>query len=421
MISLRGALGAAVVVALGLASHGARAELLVEGGPTLTAGWTSNASNSSSATGDEYGAVSASGRLHYLGLRTEQSLGYRFSLTRYVHSATLNGFSQEVSYGSSYTLTDKWTATLGVSGADAHTTMVSPVAIAIVMPEITAQAIGDRRYRTGTATQGIGYSPTIKQHYTESFTATRLYYYWQDPNIVPMPDSTTFSGTLRGAWDAGRDVWSLELTASDTNTDPVAGPFGRLAGHRQYGQVLPGWRRQLTAQWDLTIAAGAVYVRDVAHNSALLPAGSATLDYRKFTWFATFLISQQAQTNAFIGNTTLNDQALARLVFPLEVKERLVLASYAGYTYARTPDGAARAFDIFSTGATLTARLPRTPLWAVLDYSFSAQRGGGGGLVPIPDRTRQVVFVSIGGNFSVGTESPPLARDNFYEGGPGAR
>jgi hypothetical protein len=411
------------VVALALlGARAARAELLVEAVPTLSGGYTDNAGNSASGRrrGDEFGSVSGSGRLHYVGLRTDQSLGYHVGIVEYVSSPALNSLTQDVTYASSYTLGESLVATLGAAGVQSHTATYSPTPVAVVMPQ--PLTLGDRVYRSGTATQALVLTPTAKQRYTQTFTAQRLEYVSQDPAILQMPNFTSFGGTLRGAFDAGRDVYSLELQGTDTKTGragpsmgPVLYPFDAIVGHRLYSTLLAGWRRELTPLWTLSLSLGAVVLADLSFDNRLLsPAGTVELGYHKYTWFATFLVQQTAAANLFIGNATLNDIAIARLSLPIDRRERFVASGFAGYTYARNPERATRSYDLLTTGATLTGHLPKTPLWASIDYSFLTQRGSAGGLVALPNRIRQVVVLSVGGTFSVGTESPPLSQGIFY-------
>ena len=135
------------------------------------------------------------------------------------------------------------------------------------------------------------------------------------------------------------------------------------------------------------------------------------MNYRRVYWFATLTASQTAEPNVFIAAATISDQAMLRFALPLSRSERYYVLGYGGYTYARLVDstGTYRGYDLWTLGASLTARSEHIPLWGSLDYTFSSQLGNidtSGG--SIPNLERQALLFTIGGAFTTGREQPPI-------------
>src|SRR5205814_1700629 len=141
------------------------------------------------------------------------------------------------------------------------------------------------------------------------------------------------------------------------------------------------------------------------------PAGFLNVGYRRLFWFASASVSQTAAPNIFIGNATINDQAVVRAALPLTRSELLVLSGNAAYTYARFAyqDHQSKAYSLYSTGVSLTWHPERIPIWTSLDYSYMNQQGSTSyESGTIPDRVRNVVMLTVGGSFVFGKGTPPI-------------
>jgi hypothetical protein len=400
----------AVAVAVALLAAGARAlhaEVAYEVGPTLSVGATDNATVPPAAKkADEFGTLSLTGRVRYKGKKSEQALGYRLSWTRYVHQYGPDTLTHELSYQSSYNLTAKLDLQLGATAALSRSS-------AFVLADAgtgTSLAIGgaDARYLTTSVGQGLSYAPTARRRYTESLNFSHITYL---TTATPLPDTTLVGTTLRTEWEETRNTYSLEGSLSDSYASVPQGGSQAIAGHRLFAQALAGWRRDFSLNWSAEAHVGGVLVMTTDFDGIGAPAGSASVGYRRLTWFANLTVSQTASPNIYVGNATLNDQATARLALPLTRSELWFVGGYGGYTYARVADQVSqtRAYDLWSAGASLTARADRLPLWGSLDYGVTHQNGSTlpGGVI-IPTRDRQVIILSIGGSFLFGKGTPPI-------------
>jgi hypothetical protein len=408
-------LSAAVALA---GARAARAEVVAEIGPAVGVGWTDNASQvtdvGQKAQPDEFTTVIGTARGRYVGQKTEQGIGYRLTLTKYFNQRSSDTVSQEVVYFSTYNLTPTLDLLLGAAGTYTKTSAF----ILSDQSATTQQAIGGAymKYISGTVNQGLAYQPNARRRYIEGLSLTRLRYLEVSQpgqgvaeRAVP-PDTTYVNVHLRSEWERARDGFSADFSFTDSYSD---NPRLRatIGPHRLFAQLLGGYHREFNTVWSGDIAAGGVLVLTTDLAGIAAPAGFANVSYRRLFWFASASVAQSAAPNIFIGNATINDQAVVRAALPLNRSELLVLSGNASYTYARFAyqDHQSKAYSLISTGASLTWHAERIPIWATLDYSYMNQSGSmsyESGF--IPSRVRNVVMLTVGGSFVFGKGTPPI-------------
>lgn len=420
----RGALTAgflSLAPALAMGPSPARADVIVELGPTVTVGWTDNASATSPnipPNADGFGTASGAVRGRYIGKNTEQSLGYRLSYTKYLHQYAPDAVTQEFSWVSTYALAPRWDLTAGASGGRSKTTAF------VLQDESAAKQLAvagaNLDYLSFSVNEGLTYRPNARRRYVQSITASQLRYLSAEvplntamgrPTAVP-PNTTYVNATARAEWERARDLYIADFSVNDSyvNLPPAQAPLGR---HRIMIQALGGYRRDFSLMWSADIALGGVMVLTTDLAGIIAPAGLANVSYRRLTWFATLTASQSAAPNIFIGAATLNDQVMARVSLPLTRSEAFVVSGNAGYTYARFASAQvhSKAYDLYSTGVSVYWHPERAPIWTALDYSYTNQNGSSSGQMGIiPSRERQAVMLTVGGSFVFGKGTPPIFR-----------
>jgi hypothetical protein len=398
-----------------LAARPSRADVTAELVPAITVGWTDNATAAGPnlpKQADEFGTVSGAARAHYLGKKTEQGLGYRLSLTKYLHQYAPDTVSQDVSYSSIYNLSPRLDLTVDASGTRSKTSAFVLQDQSATTQLAIAGAYLD--YLMGTIAQGLMYRPTPRRRYIEGFSVSRTRYLQsKDANMVTLqrpPDTTYANLHLRSEWERTRDTFSLDGSFTDSYAD-IPSQRDTVGNHRLFAQALLGYHRDFNDVWSSDVAAGGVMVLTTSLAGIIAPAGTVSVGYRRLFWFANASISQTAAPNIFLGNATLNDYANLNLALPLSRSELFVISGNAGYTYARfaSQGTTEKAYDLFSAGVSLGWHSQTLPLWGSLDYTYSNQRGSvsnQGGI--IPSRERNTVLATIGGSFMFGKGTPPI-------------
>jgi hypothetical protein len=395
----------AALAAFGAGARSARAQAVIELVPTVGIGATTNAAANLTQTqgaADEFLTYSGVVRLRYAARRSTHALGYRLTGTQYLHRNGPTGLSHEVSWASTFNLTGRLDLDLGASGAYAHTTRLGPLD---PMTNIAGGQI-DSQYVSAGVIQQLVYQPNLRRRLVEAlhfgtvrYLAPGLTAAGVEPPRIP---STVNVGTmLRSEWVRARDTWSLQLDASESFVQNAA--VG-LPPQTVLAQLLGGWGRALSPTVSVLLQVGAEGAFDLHGNGVIGPAGIASVDYKRVSWYATASVGQQLSPNLFLGQATVNDQALARATLPLTRSELFYVIGFAGYTYARLASSATsqKAYDLRAAGLSLTARSHWLPLWTSLDYTINDQHGNfieGGN---IPDRQWQSIMLTVGGAFAFG-------------------
>jgi hypothetical protein len=339
--------------------------------------------------------------------RTNHSLSYGFSLSRYLddlggtntsHNATwasdimptarthlVMGALGSIFTYSSLTLFDP--ATASVTSSPINTT--SHVLNLALTETFTSEPSGSRRYTQGLT---VGYTRALDE-------------------VTTLPETVQLAVLGRGDHIQGRYTYSLTATVSqyfrisEVPADQV-NAFG--IGQVMSGTVLAGWRREFSVSTAVEVQAGFLFLYSFGlHSLAVGPAGTGTLTYRRIPWYATLMISQAPALNPYLGNSVIADSVAARLSVPLNARETLLLSGLAGYVYARdiNPNGrfvnAHRLYDTISLGAYATYRFERVPVGISLEYTVLDQRGSSlhDGIVA-PNTLRRYVGISVGGAFT---------------------
>jgi hypothetical protein len=370
-----------------------RAEVVYDLAPSAGVGITDNANLTSTPLSDEFSILGASARARYLGAAATHSLGYRLAWTHYYEGHGIDNLSNEITLLSVFNVSRKLELHLN---ADAILSRVSRIPLgnpATALPPQGA-AGGNDLFLAVTGGEELVYHPDGRWEYLESLNATRVHYL-QSPSP---PDTLTLNARGRVDRLVGLNSYSLEMTS-----------LGTLAGSNSLiMQLLAGWRREISLRWTGEVQLGLTGIFLPHVSPSVGPAGNASLGYRRIAWFANLSVARVPTPNLFLGAPTINNQAVLRLVLPLNQTETAAIAGTAGYVYANpVNDQFTKAFDQRSAGVVLSSKFGRLPVFGSLEYTVLSQHNNPN--VPIaPNLFRQVLMLNINGLFTFGPGTPPI-------------
>ena len=400
-------LAAASIAAVALAAPAARAELVFAVQPTLSVGYTDNAGatvDSAGATtrrGDGLGILSSTERLLYKGATAEYELGYRLAITRYLNGRGVDSTSHELAAVSLFHLSAVIDLRLQATASLSRTSGI----VTAVGPTSTPQAAvpGSSQYVGLTGGEEVTIQPTPRWRLVQSLQLSSVNYI----NLpVDLPTRTSVTALARLELPQGRDTPLVELQATDFVL--TGGPPGQIPptpDQNVFLVAVGGWRRELNPVWTGELRAGLATMIRSAGSTLYVPDASAQIGYRRLTWYATLTAAQSPMPNLFSGLATVNDSVTANLTLPIGRTEQLVFTGAGGYVYARVADltgGDLRhAYDQWTVLGLLSYRFLRAPLFVSASYSLVDQTG-------MTNLLRQVVMLSVTGDFSWGPGTPPL-------------
>ncbi|HEX2660209.1 MAG TPA: hypothetical protein VHU40_18125 [Polyangia bacterium] len=343
-------------------------------------------------------------------------IGYRLSYQRYLHDDTVpETFANELSVTSA--LHPTVTTNLDL-GATATLSRLSQVVAVGTVANVTPQALaaGDSYFFSTGANEILTYQPLPTRTLVQNLVLNRVQYL----SDTPQPSTLSVTATLRGDLQAGRDTYSAETEfidsyrgSSSVMTTVLPGGHLFLVGARA------AWRREFSATWSTDAEAGAVSAFRPSGGFDVQPVGLASVNYRRVPWFANLTASQTAAPNIFIGGISLNDQAVLRLGLPLNRRDTIVLAGFAGITHSKflgsnSGDTPPPTYNQIAAGASLTAHPDRSPFWAGIEYALVDQLAGDATntmtAVPVVGFLRQTLMVLVGGTFVWGKGVPSPFR-----------
>lgn len=387
----RGAVLAAAAAAL-LASGSAHA-VVYDLAPSAGFGITNNAQLTPMGQSDEFSVVAAAARARFLNARSDQAVGYRLAYTHYFEGHGIDNLSNELSGLLNFNLSQK--LDLHLVG-NATLSRVSRISLSDPATAPTqGVAPGSNLFLSVGASEELVYRPDARWQYLENVGVTRLTYL-ESP--AP-PDTLSMTARARVDRIAGLDSYSLEASG--------LGSFG--IGRSFIAQLMAGWRREISLRWTSEIQAGVMGIFLPNVSPSIGPAANATVGYRRLTWFASFTLSRIPTQNLFLGQPTVNNQAIARLTLPLIQSEMLVISGMAGYVYANpVNDQFTRAFDQRIASLSLAGRFGRLPLFGSLEYSVLDQDGNATAATTAPDLFRWVLMFNLTASFTFGPGTPPI-------------
>jgi hypothetical protein len=383
---------AAAAVWLGPARAGA--EVVYDLAPSAGFGLTDNANLTAVPQSDEYTVLSGVVRARYIGPLNNHSIGYRLAWTNYLEGHGINNLTNEASGLSNIVLSPTLDLHLAASGM---LTRASMIALADPATGLPPQGVlgGTNLFLTVGGSEEVDYHRNGRWTYLESIAASRVRYL----ELPAPPDTTMITPRVRADLLAGRDSYSLEATAISS--------IGAV--NSVMPELLAGWRREISVEWTSQIQAGVLAIFRENAPSTIGPAGTASLDYRRLTWFANLLVSRVPTPNLFLGAATVNNQAVLRATLPLNRYETIVVSGMAAYLYASpTTAQFTRAFDQRSASALIGARLGSLPLHASLSYSVLSQHNNPDVPTPAPNLFRQTLMLTLTGSFTFGPGTPPI-------------
>jgi hypothetical protein len=418
-----------LVIALGATQRSARAEVIFGLIPDLALGATDTATQDKPLERGEFVTAAVGGELRYSGARVTHSLGNRLSFSHFFEGRGTDTTTDALTWISAWDPLAVLQVRLSAGAAISRVSAVDPGDLSAATP--TGAVKGNSVYLSTTANEAVRYQPSPRFAFLESVTAGRVDFLPSDPAL---PTTTLVAGQLRAERLAALDTVFVDARLSDsyaTTTPYNAGTFS--AGHSLVGQVLFGWRRQLSPFWISELQAGPLVVFRPNGDGIVSPAGLASINYQGTAqgtpWFATLSVSRSPAPNLFLGQATITDQVLLRLALPLDRRQTLFVTGFAAYLYARQvgtdvegTNDLTRLFDQITSGASLTARMSQHPFWASLAYTFVDQRGSTylvkqGTMPPaavrLDDLRRRTLLLSAGGAFAWGPGTP-----RFFGGAP---
>jgi hypothetical protein len=379
--------------------------------PLVSVGVTDNA-DATAGTGhrDEFATAAITGRLRYQAARSNHALANHLSFTHFFEGVGSDTVTDSLSGISAFDLSAQLQLRLLANGALSRGSGVDPGDLSAVLPRaISGSPTWFLTYGGG---EELVYKPTPVQSYSESLIVSQIHYFGTAAGVL-LRDTTLVSGDLRGEWAAARDTLIVDARLSDAYVPPVPAATTDLGqGHNFLGQLLVGWRRELSVSWSSDLEAGPLVIFKPNGDGVVAPAGLASLTYKGIPWFATLVASQSPAPNLYVGEATITDEILLRLALPLNRRETFLLAGYGAYVYARIVTSATgdltRGFDQVTGGATLLARSQRHPFWAALSATIIDQRGNTLPDRTIPDLLIRTVLVSVGATFAFGPGTPAV-------------
>jgi hypothetical protein len=417
-MSVKPVVAAALALALaGTAPISARAELTGELAPSVAVGVTTNAQANAARARDEITTLGVFGNLRARSPRTSHVLGAQVSYTHYWEGLGVDTLSSALTYSSAYQLSREWDFQLGAGAALSRTSRLDLIALASGGPQ--AATTGTALFLATNATQGVAYQPSAAWRFSQNAAVNRIDYL-STTNLVRRP-ATTVAGGLRIDYVDRRNGYSLEGRVVDLIADPAAATSTAPAMPRSHSvlvETLAGWRRELSLEWTTQLQAGAAMLFDQNRPDIVVPAGRATVEYRRQLWFATLSAARTPVANMFTALATINDQVFLNLTLPLSRSELWAIGGFAGLVHARVvgPTGElVSAFDQRSAGARVGKRFKELPLVAALEYSVIDQDGSAGGFVSL---VRHLLMFHIAGTFQFGPGTPPIIGGGLYQAAP---
>jgi hypothetical protein len=408
-----------VFLSLTAAALRARADAVYDFLPSATVGVTDNAKAAPTGSGaDKFGVfstLSALGRIHKLTLRSDNSVGLRVNETFYLYGGGPTALTLELAGVSAMTLGSSWQLRLAASTTYGQTSSPTRVDVNSGIPEVIPSAANPYLSASASAEGLFEASPRTRLVQALRFSGVDYLNRGSPPaNSVGVPAvqySFVLGAMLRFERDIGDNllVGEGDVAASVAPGREASG-IPNLADEVWLTELVAGWRRDFTLEWAAELKAGALGIFDDLGTHFVEPAVIGTVGYRQLYWFATVTASQQAAPNVFIAAATLNDQVFARLAMPIGHSERYYALGYGSYTYARLVDtqGIHPGYQLWTGGASLTARSTRYPIWGSIDYTISSQEGNLSSGGTIPTLERQQLMLTVGGAFTTGREEPPI-------------
>jgi hypothetical protein len=414
-----------LLIALAAAPTPAHAEVIYELVPSISFGVTNNARVTATRVpmmmpapgtpppppplgpqADSFLTGGGSMRLRYVAARSAHAIGYRVSYTHFLLGRGVDLVSNEIGETSTFNLSPVLLLKVGAGVVLSHASGLALTGTTVQAPQATLG--GSSLFLVTSANEETIYEPSAKIRYAQSFLVSRVDYLDITPPVSPI---TLIAASGRRTWLEARQSIYLDAQLGDT-ISTVNGPGPFASGHTFLGQVTLGWRREFSPTWGGSVEAGPMAIFKVTGPAVIAPAAAVTANFTRLPWYASLVLSQAPTPNLFLGQATITDGALLRLALPLSRSELFFVTGYGGYSYARVANNQlqlSRAYDSFNAGASITARIATSPLWAALQYTIIDQRGGtlvGGGTVP--SLLWWTGLVTVGGAFAWGPGTPPL-------------
>jgi hypothetical protein len=317
-------------------------------------------------------------------------------------------------------LSPEWELQLGAGASLSRTSRIDLVALATGGSQ--ASATGSSLYLATSAHQGLSFQPSARWRFSEVAAVNRIDYL-STTNLVLRP-ATSISGGLRIDLINRRNTFSLDVRAIDLIADAAPATATTPAVPRTHSlllQPLVGWRRELSLEWTAQLQLGAAMLFDQDRPDVVVPAGIATVDYRRQFWFATLTAARQPVANMFTALATINDQVVLNLTLPLDRGEFVAVGGFAGLVRAQVVDMAGElvhAYDQRTVGARVGKRFKNLPLIAALEYSFIDQVGSSVGFVSL---RRHMAMFHLAGTYQFGPGTPPILGGGLYQAPPPQR
>jgi hypothetical protein len=412
----------------------AQAQMIYRLLPAVGVGITDNAASAPAATSttvagggpqrDEFGMAGVTASARYTRALSIHSLDASLVYTQYLHGRGPPTLTAGLGWSSTFKLSTAFDLNVGADAGLSRTSTIATTDLSTTLP--TTYSASDSYYLSTTAHETLTFTPTARQVYAETVSASRVSYI---NDAAGLPATTVITAKLHASWLFTRDTLFLEGTVADAHiaaVPEVVAPDGtvttvaRDSGQVIFAELLAGWQHELGVTWTSKLSAGPLAIiqsgLDTAYNYGVV----AELDYHVKPWFASLTASQAPVPNLYIGAVTLNDEIVARAALPLTASELTLVSGYAGYLYSRIADADGtfhHAFDTRTAGAALTRKFRNRPFALSLLYTITDQKGVSIGGLPALDLERQTLMLTLTGIFAWGPGTLPLLQGGLEPGG----
>ena len=403
-----GFVGALIGLALGVGARRAQAsaELVGQGEAEVAAGATDNAVSAPAGTALVQSStfLTVRGTLRgavRLPLDTH-TLSYQFGQTLFFQAEQANGQTHALSWNWIHNPGSR--AEWQFLAAGTYSRLNSVIPLSTAMAETATPAAipsGPREFLGASAGVAVTLRPTARALWLESL-ATNVY----APLGQGLAPGLNAVNLIRGEQTHGRNGLSIEGTQGYMLVGETRDSFGDVVTPRQEtldGRALLGWRREISADWSTSVAAGGLATTRVEGGAIVVgPAWHAGVTYTRPGAVARADLDRIVQPNLYLGQALVADALTARLALPLDRAARWNALGLASVQRSRLVTGSERlstAMDLATASAVLRYQPLDSPLAVSLAYSWFAQRGNVALGQVFSDMNRQVLVLTVIGSW----------------------
>jgi hypothetical protein len=399
-----------IVIGLALLDGTARANTVLQGLASLSAGYNSNPTATVVAQGDFFDDIRPGLRLTSLFARGLFFSQYTFDATLYLHRRGASGYSNDFSVGTLLLTSPTTTLTLGAGVLQSQFNNLPALQASATAPVLVVPA-GTQQFVTTRLTESLTWDVTRAWHFVETSTFSTLIGLGQ-----PNPQATYDWNTILEAgrrWQ--RDVLSLWVRL-DYVSYPSTTPGGEVIGPQD--QLLPAtsvrWIHDFSPSFSTELMGGVLFALRAVETPGLFvePMARAALHYRRQEGTVDLSYDHSAEPSLQTGITLIGDTLALRAALPLGTSTHMTLGASAAYQHANLLD-----FNGGNLNGSIDAWLADVgwnwAIWPEMNlfarYSFTDQIGATTTVAAIPTFMRHMVLVGVTITYPAVAAAPPNA------------